>query len=218
VLDLRQLRGPIPPDEATRRVGLPTPRAILRERPALGKVMLHVDSRGVSRRGTPGLGLPEPVPADGFAAATPDLSILSVTRDAYLLVTPPNGQYGLIQRLRPLLVGSGAAITDVSSGYAAFRLQGPAANELLYRGCSTPLDAPHFTTGQCMTTRVGKIAVIIHRFDDAPGFDMYVTRSLALAFWTWLIHVGRDCGQATSVEGSDGTRCPGAGFSAPGGP
>ena len=69
-----------------------------------------------------------------------------------------------------------------------------------------------------MTTRVGKIAIVIHRFDDAPGFDMYVTRSLALAFWTWLIHVGRDSGQATSVEGSDSTRCPGAGFSAPGGP
>jgi heterotetrameric sarcosine oxidase gamma subunit len=210
VLDLRQLRGPIPPAAAAGRAGRTGPRTVLRERPFLGKIMLHVDARRGWSDTAAGLGLAIPFPAAGRATASEELSILSLTRETYLLLTPPNGQYDLMARLRAVLPGSGGTVADVSSGYATFRLSGPAASELLYRGCSTPLDAPDFVRGKCMTTKVGKIAAIIHRFDDAPSFDLHVARSLALAFWTWLVDAGGDCGLVTLAGGADRSELSGA--------
>jgi sarcosine oxidase gamma subunit len=71
---------------------------------------------------------------------------------------------------------------------------------LLYRGASTRLDPPDFVRGNCTVARIGRLAVIVHRIDDGPGFDLYVERSLALFFWTWLAEAGRDC--ALAVEGA----------------
>jgi sarcosine oxidase subunit gamma len=156
--------------------------------------MLYLDRREQESEAAAAIGLPPPLPAAGCAAAGSELSILSLSPEAYLLLTPPNRQYALLTQLGAALSNGRAAVFDVSSGYSTFRLFGPAASTLLCRGCSAPLDPPHFTRGKCMTTRIGKFAVIIHRLDDRPGFDLHVGRSFALAFWSWLSEVGRVCG------------------------
>jgi sarcosine oxidase, subunit gamma len=171
--------------------------------------MLHLDPRDDLPASGASMGLGIPLPARGFATMTDELSILSLSRDAYLLITPPNGQYELVPRLRGLRAapsGRRPAVVDVSSAYSTFRLSGPAAIELLYRGCSAPLDAPDFACGNCMTTKVGKVTAIIHQIDDAPGFDIHVSRSLALFFWAWLAEAGRDCALSIAAGGADASR------------
>jgi heterotetrameric sarcosine oxidase gamma subunit len=203
VLDLRQLSSPIPPLDTAGRGDPATARAILRERPFVGKVMLRLDARYAWEGAEASFGLAVQFPAAGFATRGEGLSILSLSRDAYLLITPPNGQYDLMLRLRAALSGKRVAIADVSSGYSTFRLSGPASTELLYRGCSAPLDAPDFACGRCITTKVAKVTAIIHRIDDARGFDIHVPRSLGRSLWAWLADAGKDCALLIAASNLD---------------
>ena len=193
MLDLKQLSGPIPPRNGENRTTAQAEHTTLRERLYLGKVMLHVDPRNRRLDALDDLGFPVALPAPGCAIKRGEVCMLSISRGAYLLITPPNGQYHVITRFRAALSGSAAAVADVSSGYATLYLAGPAATELLYRGCSAPLDPPDFPVGRCITTKIGSITAIVHRIDDAPGLDLHVPRSLALSFWNWLVDAGRDC-------------------------
>lgn len=200
--DRARLSSPITSPVGSGRGGVGTARAVLRERPFLGKVMLRLEARDEREAAEACLGLP--LPEAGGVTTGEAASILSLSRDAYLLVTSPGGQLDLVRQLRAVLSGKAAGVIDVSSGHATFRLAGPDATELLYRGCSTPLDAPAFARGRCITTKVGKIAVIIHEVDDAPAFDIHVPRSLALSLWDWLAEAGRDIG--LMIEPGDAPR------------
>jgi sarcosine oxidase, subunit gamma len=201
VLDLAQMSSPVLSPGVIDRAGPTTPRAVLRERSFLGKIMLRLDPRDERQAAAARAAVAMPLPAPGLATMSNDLAILSLSRDAYLVVTPALGQYHWSQRLRTALSAGQAAVVDVSSGYATFQVSGAAAIELLYRGCSALLEPPAFALGNCMTTKVGKITTIIHRTGNEPGFNLHVARSLAVSLWTWLTDVGRDC--ALVIAGGD---------------
>jgi hypothetical protein len=63
---------------------------------------------------------------------------------------------GSIDAPRVGLAGGHNAVFDLRSAYATFWLSGNAAEELLYRGCSVPLDRPDFAPGGCMTAKFGR--------------------------------------------------------------
>ena len=99
----------------------------------------------------------------------------------------------------------GALMPNVIKGSGVFadRVQRVQASELLYRGCSAPLDAPDFACGRCITTKVAKVTAIIHRIDDARGFDIHVPRSLGRSLWAWLADAGKDCALLIAASNLD---------------
>lgn len=189
MLDPSRLTGPIAEagDAGTQSAG--KGGALLRERPFLGKFRIHLQPGGDALPDPLGLGLAWPRP--GRVTTADRHSLLSLAPGEGLLVTGPDDIASLVLQPR---AGAVLAVTDVSSHYATLRLSGRQAAALLYRGCSAALEPPDFEGNACMTTRIARMTVIVHRLGGMPAFDLYVIRSLAQAFWDWLRDAGRDCG------------------------
>lgn len=185
MLDLTRLTSPIQPSGA---IVLASGGATLRDCPFVGKLMLYAEA-GAKAQLADVLGARLPGP--GRALQTGALTILSLAPDTYLLVAVPNAQYDWIDRLQRALAGTNAALVDLSSARAMFTLRGRAATDLLWRGCGIDLEPPSFSAGSCASTKLGKIGVVIHRVDDLPSFELYVSRSLAHSLWLWLLEVAQ---------------------------
>lgn len=191
MLEIRLLSSPLALPAGDAREAAANGSAMLRERPFLGKIMLQLDPRDNRLASAAGLVLGYPLPARGCVTGDETLSVLRLSPQAHLIVTPVNEQYEYVVRLRKALPGGLAAVSDVSSGYATFRISGPAATELLYRCCPVSLEPPDFAPGNCMTTCFGKLGVTIHYVDATEGIDLYVQRSLALSLWNGLVEASR---------------------------
>jgi sarcosine oxidase subunit gamma len=89
-----------------------------------------------------------------------------------------------LPRLRERL-GSHAALSDQSGGYAIFRLSGPGARTVLQRGASIDFDPDTFPAGSVAVTVISHIGVIIWADDDG-SYEVAVFRSFADSFRHWL--------------------------------
>jgi sarcosine oxidase, subunit gamma len=203
VLDIGLLSSPLALPAESGREAPASASAVLRERPFLGKIMLQLDPRDDRLAATAGLVLGFPLPARGCVTGDGNFSTLRLSPQAHLIVTPVNEQYESMARLKKALAGGPAAVSDVSSGYATFRISGPAAAELLYRGCPVSLEPPDFAPGNCLTTSFGKLTVVIHCVGVAEGIDLYVQRSLALSLWNGLVEAGCDSKLMIGATGTD---------------
>jgi sarcosine oxidase subunit gamma len=89
-----------------------------------------------------------------------------------------------------LLVGAArpdvadAAVIDQSGGFVVLRLAGPAAAEVLARGCRLDLHEAAFPPGSVARTPIAQVPVILHRHD---GFDLIVPATLARSFVHFLL-------------------------------
>ncbi len=203
MLEIGLLLSPLAlPAEGAREVAA-SGSAMLRERPFLGKIMLQLDPQDDRLASIAGLVLGYQLPARGCVTGDGAFSVLRLSPQAYLIVTPVNEQYEYVTRLSKALAGGLAVVSDVSSGYATFRLSGPAATELLYRGCSVSLEPPDLAPRNCMTTCFGRLGVIIHCVGVMEGIDLYVQRSLALSLWNGLVEAGRGCKLPIAGTGAD---------------
>jgi sarcosine oxidase subunit gamma len=81
----------------------------------------------------------------------------------------------------------GLALVDVTDGLAVLRIQGPAAREVLAKGCGLDLHARAFRAGQCARTRFAQIPVIVDCLGEPPRFELYVARSYLSYLQSWLI-------------------------------
>lgn len=86
----------------------------------------------------------------------------------------------------------GAALADVSSGWAVIRIAGEAARHTLASDCPVDLHPRSFPPGAVVHTMLAGMSVMLHALPDSHGFDIYVARSYALAAWEWLAEDG--CG------------------------
>jgi hypothetical protein len=59
---------------------------------------------------------------------------------------------------------------------------------------------------RCITTKLAKVTVIIHRIGDARGFDVHVPRSLAQSLWAWLAEAGRDRALPIAASSAEASR------------
>ena len=84
----------------------------------------------------------------------------------------------LIGRAAPDLTDL-AAVTDQTGGWAALRLSGPLAADVLMR--LVPLDLPKFTPGQAARAPLGHMQMVL--MADAQGFLILVFRSMARTAW-----------------------------------
>lgn len=101
----------------------------------------------------------------------------------WLLVTPDPS---LMSQLPAVLAGV-AAMSDQSSGRAILRVEGPLVRDTLAKGLMIDLHPRAFAKGDAALTVANLIGVHIWQVDDAPVYDLAVTRSMAIDFWRWLV-------------------------------
>lgn len=82
---------------------------------------------------------------------------------------------------------SNTAVSDLSHARFRVRVAGPQARELLSKGYRIDLHQEVFQAGMCAVSPVHHYASILHCRDAAPEFDVYVIRSHARDFVSWLI-------------------------------
>ena len=71
-----------------------------------------------------------------------------------------------------------------------FRLEGPAAADVLAKGC--PLDLEAMRDGDTASSVLGHFSITLQK-DDA-AFELYVMRTLGLACFEWLTVAGDEFG------------------------
>ena len=106
--------------------------------------------------------------------------------DEWLVTTDDGKEAALADALREAIKGRHGAVTQVSDSYLVFRISGNDAVAVLNQGTGIDLHPRSFSSGKCVRTSLGKMAVILHQLDDAPSYDVYVWRSYAHYSSMWL--------------------------------
>ena len=94
--------------------------------------------------------------------------------------------------LAQALAGRHASVVDVSSNRAAIGFLGPHARLVLAKCCGLDLHPRSFAAGRCAQTLLARAPVILHQFDDLPGYRLYVRASLAAYVAEWLLEAVRE--------------------------
>ena len=121
----------------------------------------------------------------------PDCEVLWLGPDEWLI---KSDQPALINECFAIAQG---AVTDVSSGRAAWQLAGPRSIDLLAKGCSLDLHPRAFAIGSCAQTALAHAAVLLHR-RDVETFDIFCARSYAGHVWQWLHEAALEFGYAVA--------------------
>lgn len=128
-----------------------------------------------------GLELPEP----GRWNAAGTLAAVWIRPDTWYLSQPRGASSELAERLASV-AGPRAAIVDQSSGKTLIRIAGPAARDILAKGCRVDLHPRVFGPGRAAATPMAQINVLIAQVDDKPTYDLVVPSTFAQSFFEWL--------------------------------
>lgn len=111
--------------------------------------------------------------------------------DQWLLASDTQPAVTLIGKVNGALSAQLHAVTDWSSGYACIELKGSAARTVLAMGCGVDMHPQAFKAGQCVRTLFAGVSLLIVAV-SANGFELYLERSLAGYFETWLAAASED--------------------------
>ncbi|MFG2551135.1 sarcosine oxidase subunit gamma [Streptomyces sp. NPDC048581] len=89
--------------------------------------------------------------------------------------------------LREALADAPGSVVDVSANRTTLELTGPAARQVLEKGCPLDLHPRAFGPGRAVSTTVGPIAVLLWQVDDAPTYRLLPRSSFADYLARWLI-------------------------------
>ncbi|MFF0089441.1 sarcosine oxidase subunit gamma [Streptomyces canus] len=103
------------------------------------------------------------------------------------LVLSRAGAGTVTAQLRQALDGAAGSVVDVSANRTTLELSGPAAREVLEKGCPLDLHPRAFGPGRAVSTTVGPIAVLLWQLDDAPTYRLLPRSSFADYLARWLI-------------------------------
>lgn len=182
--------------DAARRAADAAPgeaEVMLGERPFLGHLNLRgdaADAQFVSAVSEV-LGVAPPLEPNTVAEQG-EHALLWLGPDEWLVLTPPDAQGGVLERLRGALADRFAAVTDVSGGQTVITLSGRRAREVLAKGCTLDLHPRAFGPGRCAQSRIAKSAALIRQTDESPAFEIVVRRSFADYLWQWLEDAARE--------------------------
>ncbi|NBE51936.1 sarcosine oxidase subunit gamma [Streptomyces boluensis] len=79
------------------------------------------------------------------------------------------------------------SVVDVSANRTTLELRGPAARQVLEKGCPLDLHPRAFGPGRAVSTTVGPIAVLLWQVDDEPTYRLFPRASFADYLARWLI-------------------------------
>jgi sarcosine oxidase subunit gamma len=152
------------------------------EAPPVARFSLRGDAIVAARAGA-ALGLALPLAPHSTAQAG-ECAAVWLGPDEWLLLSPPND-------LAAALAGLPHSLVDISDGFAALVLRGPAAARALSAGCPLDLHTAAFPPGMATRTILGRAGIILWRLaDDA-----------------WRVEIGRSFtayGRALLIEAARG--------------
>jgi sarcosine oxidase subunit gamma len=155
--------------------------------------MLNIRGRSADDRFVQGIlgatGLNLPVQAN---TATLSLArqLLWLGPDEWLLKVN-DGQCDVIESaLHRALQGQHAALVRVGDGNTTLAVQGPAAADLLSRGCPLDLHPRVFPAGSLAQTHMAKASATVLCLEAATRFELTVRRSFADYLFRWLCEAG----------------------------
>jgi sarcosine oxidase, subunit gamma len=163
------------------------PAAEIAERPFLAQVgvRLHPGPGGPSAAEA-ALGFALPAVPDTTASAN-GRTALWLGPDEWLVVGPPDSEAALEVELGEALGGGLGSVVDLSANRTAIELRGPAARDVLAKGCALDLHPRAFAPGRCAQTLVARAQVMLEQRDDAPGYRLLVRGSFSDYLAAWLL-------------------------------
>jgi sarcosine oxidase subunit gamma len=159
----------------------------LAERPFLAQVgvRLHPGDGGPSAAEA-ALGFALPATPNTTAGAN-DRTALWLGPDEWLVVAAPGEESALEVELSEALGGGLGSVVDLSANRTALELRGPAARDVLAKGCALDLHPRAFGPGRCAQTLLARAQVILEQLDDEPAYRLLVRGSFAGYVATWLL-------------------------------
>ncbi|NUT24930.1 MAG: sarcosine oxidase subunit gamma [Streptomyces sp.] len=131
------------------------------------------------------LGAPLPLQCGDTTTAGPH-TVLWLGPDEWLVVSQAEGT-AVAAELREALGADPGSVVDVSANRTTLELTGPAARQVLEKGCPLDLHPRVFGPGRAVSTTVGPIAVLLWQADDAPTYRLFPRSSFADYLARWLI-------------------------------
>lgn len=113
--------------------------------------------------------------------------------NSWLIVGPAIAPDELRRRHQAITAAAGALI-DVSSGRVVLRVVGPKAADVMAKNCGLDFHVRRFAVSRCAQSLYGRVAVLIAKFDSAPGFDLFAARSYAGSLWHEVAHAAAEFG------------------------
>jgi sarcosine oxidase subunit gamma len=93
----------------------------------------------------------------------------------------------VVDELRGALAADPGSVVDVSANRTTLELSGPAARQVLEKGCPLDLHPRVFGPGRAVSTTVGPISVLLWQVDDGPTYRLLPRSSFADYLARWLI-------------------------------
>ncbi|MEU3851085.1 sarcosine oxidase subunit gamma family protein [Streptomyces sp. NPDC029554] len=106
--------------------------------------------------------------------------------DEWLVLSRADGA-ALTTELREALGPDPGSVVDVSAHRTTLELGGPAARQVLEKGCPLDLHPRAFGPGRAVSTTVGQVAVLLWQVDDRPVYRLFPRSSFADHLGRWLI-------------------------------
>ncbi len=163
------------------------PRVILDERSPRGLLTLRGDAADAKfKKAVHAVLKIEPIAEPLTSQKQGDVNLLWLGPDEWLITAPEPAIEEIEEALRAKLEDLPAALCDISHSRTIIGVSGPAAYDVIAKGCPLDLHPREFPTGNCAQSRLARCNILIHRIDDEPTFEIHVARSFARYAWEWL--------------------------------
>ncbi|GAB7028721.1 sarcosine oxidase subunit gamma family protein [Streptomyces sp. NPDC021749] len=158
----------------------------LTEWPFLTMVNLRVDPASeAADRIAKTLGAPLPRRCGHTSASVPHTAVW-LGPDEWLVLSQADAA-AVTAELREALDGDPGSVVDVSANRTTLELSGPAARQVLEKGCPLDLHPRGFRPGQAISTTVGPVPVLLWQVDDTPTYRLFPRSSFADYLARWFI-------------------------------
>ncbi|MFI0813089.1 sarcosine oxidase subunit gamma [Streptomyces echinatus] len=131
------------------------------------------------------LGAPLPRQCGHTTASGPH-TLVWLGPDEWLVLSHADGT-AVAGELGEALAGDPGSVVDVSANRTTLELSGPAARQVLEKGCPLDLHPRAHGPGRAVSTTVGPVAVLLWQVDDAPTYRLFPRSSFADYLARWLI-------------------------------
>lgn len=174
----------------------------MEERTRIGKVVFRADPGGPAAKAfeqAAGVALPtEP----NTTASAKDRLVLWLGPNEWMVHCPEAGTGALVKSIAKATEGMHAAAVDVSAQHTVIRIGGPHARDALAHGSPLDTHPSVLQAGRCAQTRLDTAAILLHKVDDTPVFDIQVCWSFAEHVWNLLSLLGEEFAETeTPKEG-----------------
>ena len=165
----------------------------VRERPFQGHINLRgrPDDEQFMSAARSSLGLDLPIEAN-TTSINDELTVLWYGPDEWLILSKPDQQQVVVEKLRTGFGETFAAVTDISGGNTILEVSGSSARDFLVKGTTLDLHPSVFQVGDCAQTVLAHAGMTIYQYSDKPEYGVIIRRSFSDYLGTWLLDAARE--------------------------